>query len=63
MNHNTDSLCKTAAALRKDVLQMVHTASDGHPGPALSVVDILTALYFDIMKINPQQPLWENATS
>ena len=32
----------------------------GHPGPSLSVVDIVTALYFDILRINPADPHWAN---
>jgi len=35
---------------------MVYTAQSGHPGPALSATDILTALYFEVMHIDPQNP-------
>lgn len=53
-----ERLTHTAAQLRADVIRMVHLAGDGHPGPALSVADLVTALYFQIMRINPQQPNW-----
>jgi transketolase len=36
----------------------VYYAGDGHPGPSLSIADILTVLYFDIMRINPEEPDW-----
>lgn len=51
-------LKKTADMLRLDVVRMVHDAGDGHPGPALSMLDILTTLYFSEMRIDPKRPLW-----
>ncbi len=54
-----DNLSKIADELRKDVMKMVHNAGDGHPGPSLSIVEIIVALYFNIMNINPQFALWE----
>jgi transketolase len=47
-----------ARQLRRDVVTMVHIAGDGHPGPALSVADIVTALYFNILRIDPARPDW-----
>ncbi|MBI4297171.1 MAG: transketolase [Chloroflexi bacterium] len=37
---------------------MLAEAGSGHPGGSLSAVDILTALYFRIMRHNPRQPRW-----
>ena len=51
-------LTEMARLLRKDVLTMIHLAGDGHPGPALSVADIVTALYFHVMRIDPEHPDW-----
>jgi len=31
----------------------------GHPGPALSIADIVTTLYFEVMNIDPLNPSWE----
>lgn len=45
-----------ANRLRLDVVQMVHDAKDGHPGPALSCIDIVTTLYFKELAVNPQDP-------
>jgi len=42
--------------LRQDVLEMIHAAGSGHPGGSLSAVEILTALYFDVMHVDPQNP-------
>jgi transketolase len=51
-------LKEIAREIRKDIVTMVHLAGDGHPGPALSITDLVTALYFQIMKINPKKPNW-----
>jgi transketolase len=32
----------------------------GHPGPALSITDIITVLYFEVMNIDPANPGWED---
>jgi transketolase len=51
-------LPRIAAGLRADVLRMVHVAGDGHPGPCLSAADIIAALYFAVMRVDPAQPGW-----
>lgn len=45
-----------AIELRKTILTMIHHAGSGHPGGSLSAADIVTALYFDEMNIDPQNP-------
>ena len=39
--------------IRKDIVSMIHGSKSGHPGGSLSAVEILTALYFDEMNIDP----------
>ncbi len=51
-------LNETAKKVRLNIIDMIYTAQSGHPGGALSSADIVTALYFDIMKFNPQNPQW-----
>ena len=51
-------LTTMATQIRRDVVNTVYIAGDGHPGPCLSIADIVTALYFDIMRINPEDPDW-----
>ncbi len=41
---------------RIDVLTVLHEKQTGHPGGSLSVCEILTALYFDRMHVDPQNP-------
>ena len=45
-----------AANSRKNVLRMIKASGHGHVGGALSAIDLVTALYFDQMNINPQKP-------
>ncbi len=47
-----------ATKIRKYVVKMIHKANSGHPGGSLSCTDILTVLYFDTLKIDPQNPRW-----
>ena len=51
-------LKKSAVAVRKNVLRMIRAGRAGHVGGALSAADILTALYFKIMRVDPQKPDW-----
>lgn len=53
-------LQRIANQLRLDVVKMVHNAKDGHPGPAFSVADIVTTLYFKELNIDPKNPQWED---
>ncbi len=48
----------TAKKLRRDIITMIGTAGSGHPGGSLSAVEILTALYFRILRHNPADPHW-----
>lgn len=47
------SLTDTASQIRRDILRMVHNCNSGHPGGSLGCTDLLTALYFKIMKHDP----------
>ncbi len=46
----------TAAKSRRNVLRMIKASGHGHVGGALSAIDIVTALYFDKMNIDPSNP-------
>ena len=47
---------KTAADVRVGVIKAVSAAGSGHPGGSLSAADIVTALYFKEMNIDPDDP-------
>jgi len=52
------TLTKHAVNVRLTLLQMIYLAQSGHPGGSLSCADILTALYFDVLRIDPDKPDW-----
>jgi transketolase len=47
-----------ANRIRRHVVTMISHAGVGHPGGSLSEADILTALYFHVMKVDPTRPDW-----
>lgn len=47
---------KTARDVRTGIIKMVSAAGSGHPGGSLSAADIVTALYFKEMNIDPKDP-------
>ena len=55
---NIEELCSLATEMRKTILRMTNNAGAGHVGGSLSEIEILTALYFHIMNIDPANPAW-----
>ena len=51
-------LDKQARVIRRQIVSMVGEAGSGHPGGSLSAADIVTALYFEVMRLDPQNPHW-----
>ncbi|MEE1169712.1 MAG: transketolase [Anaerovoracaceae bacterium] len=49
-------LKKVANDIRIDIIKSVHAAGSGHPGGSLSAAEIVTALYFEVMNIDPKNP-------
>ena len=49
-----------ARELRCDIIKMIGEAGSGHPGGSLSALDMVTYLYFHQMRIDPQNPQWED---
>jgi len=52
--NRTEELKKIASQVRRDIVRMVHAQSSGHPGGSLGCTDFMTALYFEVMKHNPE---------
>ncbi len=51
-------LTEMAARIRCDIIEMIHAAGEGHPGGSLSAADLITALYFRVMRLDPARPDW-----
>ncbi len=53
-------LKQTATEVRLTLLEMIYKAQSGHPGGSLSATDLMTALYFDELRLDPKNPRAEN---
>jgi len=53
-----DDLQRQSVEARKLIIEAIHHAGAGHLGGPLSATDILVALYFDQMTIDPTNPAW-----
>jgi transketolase len=53
-----EELRPIATRLRRHILKMTAEAGSGHPGGSLSAVEILTALYFKVLRKRPDDPSW-----
>jgi transketolase len=51
-------LRSTARQTRRLIVESIHRAQAGHLGGPLSAADILVALYFDVLRIDPRRPDW-----
>lgn len=49
---------KKAEEVRESLMRMLEAAGSGHSAGPLDLADIVTALYFDIMNVDPQNPEW-----
>lgn len=47
-----------ANTIREDIIQMLVAAGSGHSAGPLDLADIVAALYFNIMNIDPKNPEW-----
>ena len=54
-----EELSKVANRLRLDVVETINACGDGHPGPCMSIADIMAVLYFEEMTLDPKNPRWE----
>ncbi|MGH7320399.1 MAG: transketolase [Candidatus Rokuibacteriota bacterium] len=59
-NAETDipALKRRAQRIRRDIVEMLAAAGSGHPGGSLSAADLVTCLYFAVMRHRPNEPAW-----
>jgi transketolase len=57
--YSLTQLEKIANDIRKDIIKMLEIAGSGHSAGPLGLADIFTALYFDALKHDPNNPYWE----
>ena len=51
---------RKACQVRRGLLDMIYKSQVGHIGGALSSADIITALFYRLMRFDPQNPQWED---
>ena len=55
---SVDELKRIANRMRIEIVKMIAAAGSGHPGGSLSAVEVLAALYFRVLRHDPQNPEW-----
>jgi transketolase len=58
MKKRVKFLKNKANEIRKLIINMLAEAGSGHPGGSLSSTEIITCLYFDVMRHDPKNPQW-----
>ena len=60
MNSQIVRLEKIATQIRRDIIEIAYKAQGpSHPGPSLSIADVMSCLYFHEMHVRPEEPRWE----
>jgi len=57
---NYDELKDLCKKFRKTIIEIIANAGSGHPGGSLSLVEILTTLYYLHLNHKPKDPFWED---
>lgn len=59
MKHTQSELRLIANTIRRDIINMLKTAGSGHSAGPLGMTDVFTALYFEVLRHDPDAPDWE----
>lgn len=51
-----ETLQKLCLVFRNKLIDLLHSVQTGHPGGSLSCTEILTALYYELMDVDPMNP-------
>ena len=54
--NSVEEIIRHAQQIRRNTIISLHSAGSGHPGGALSMVEIIAVLYFYEMNISPDKP-------
>ena len=55
-NERKEELELLCSRFRNQLIDLLHSIQTGHPGGSLSCTELLTALYFEIMNVDPEHP-------
>ena len=59
-DHDIKKLELQANKIREDIIEMLLAAGSGHSAGPLGMADVFTALYFNVLNIDPAKPDWED---
>ncbi|MEP7167242.1 MAG: transketolase [Candidatus Woesebacteria bacterium] len=60
MDFSIQQLEQKAEAIREDIIRMLLEAGSGHSAGPLGMADVFTALYFSVLRHDPNNPTWED---
>lgn len=55
---NKAELSGVCRQMRRDIINMTANAGSGHPGGSLSAVELVASVFYNHMRIDPQNPHW-----
>jgi len=58
MNDKIKLLQEKANQIRKLIIEMLTVSGSGHPGGSLSIAEIMSCLYFEVLRLDPHNPNW-----
>ena len=53
---NTAELSRVCRQVRRDIINMTANAGSGHPGGSLSAVELMVSVFYNHMRVDPQNP-------
>ena len=56
---NKAELSGVCRQMRRDIINMTANAGSGHPGGSLSAVELMASVFYNHMRIDPENPRWE----
>lgn len=59
-DNQINNLKQVALNLRRNIIKMIQSGQGGHLGGSLSCIEIITALYFSVLRCKPQDPQWKD---
>jgi transketolase len=59
LSMNVSQLQQVARRMRAYNILAIHCTGSGHPGGALSIMDIAAALYMQVLRLDPKNPEWQ----
>ena len=60
---NKAELSGVCRQMRRDIINMTANAGSGHPGGSLSAVELMASVFYNHMRIDPENPRWASSAA